>query len=176
MTNWGAYQPYVPPCQGPLHLLTRREARQSFEHLMRHKTDRIDELRRLTSMNGVHLSQDDAAVQDLNDWYRRNIQPDSVDPQRLRPLWYAVTNDVALFLGDTLINRFPKLRWEFFTQGKRNVSYHRAVIMGFSRVTNPRYNLDVDRLIATYGHQIIARENVTPDYFVSMLRAAAARV
>jgi hypothetical protein len=43
----------------------------------------------------------------------------------------SLTNDVALFLGDEMIARNPGLRWEFFTWGKRDLSYQRHVIMGF---------------------------------------------
>jgi hypothetical protein len=34
--------------------------------------------------------------------------------------------------------------------------------MGFSEVANPKYNLDIDRAVATYGHRIVAsRGSVT---------------
>jgi hypothetical protein len=29
-------------------------------------------------------------------------------PGRLLPVWYSVVNDVALFLGDVMIQRFPR--------------------------------------------------------------------
>ncbi len=50
----------------------------------------------------------------------------------------------------------PGLRWEFFTWGKKDVSYQRHVIMGFSRVPSPKYNLDLEAAVAAYGHRIIA--------------------
>jgi hypothetical protein len=39
----------------------------------------------------------------------------------LLPDWYSVVNDLALFLGETMIERCSTLRWEFFTGGKKNV-------------------------------------------------------
>lgn len=40
------------------------------------------------------------------------------DPERLRNVWYAVVNDIALFLGDTVVSRAPTLRWDLFLAGK----------------------------------------------------------
>lgn len=39
---------------------------------------------------------------------------------------------------------------------KKEVAHHRHVIMGFSLVPNPKYNMDIDRLVANYAHRIVA--------------------
>ena len=75
-----------------------------------------------------------------------------------------MVNDVALFLGDVLIERCPGLHWEFFTWGKKNAAYQRHVIMGFSRVPNPKYNIDIDAAVAAYGHRIVASRGSVPRY------------
>jgi hypothetical protein len=155
--NWDGYEIYHPGVFGPLNTLPRGEARRAFNALMEAKSARIEMLRRLLKANGVELASTDAAIQDLNDWFRANVQADPSKPGRLLPEWYSVVNDVALFLGDVMIERCPGLRWEFFTWGKKNVSYQRHVIMGFGQVPEPKYNLDVDRRVATYAHRIVAR-------------------
>jgi hypothetical protein len=80
------------------------------------------------------------------------------------PEWYSVVNDVALFLGDVILERCPGLRWEFFTGGKKDVAYQRHVIMGFSRVPNSKFNVDIDRNVATYAHRIVASRGSVPTY------------
>ncbi len=36
--------------------------------------------------------------------------------------------------------------------------------MGFSKVPNPKYNLDLDRRVATYGHRIVASRGSVANY------------
>ena len=45
-----------------------------------------------------------------------------------------------------------------------------------SGVANPKYNLDIDRLVATYGHRIIAGEQVETEAFATWIAAAASKV
>jgi hypothetical protein len=172
--DWADYEPHVPPYLGPLHELTRRQARESFERLMEAKPRRLGQLTRLLQANGLVIADDDESVQCLNDWFRHNVEPNPDDATRLRNLWYAVVNDIALFLGDVLIRRCPGLRWEMFTSGRRDMAFQRHVIVGFTNVANPKYNVDIDLAVATYGHQIISGEEVDPKFFVAVLHAAAA--
>jgi hypothetical protein len=174
--DWDGYEPYVPPFYGLLNEMPRRQARQSFEHLMASRRDRFDNLKELLRVNGVEFGSDDASIQRLNDWFRENVEASATDPSRLRNLWYAVVNDVALYLGDVMIERSPGLWWEMFTRGAKNVSYQRPVLVGFTRVPNPNYNVDVDRLVAGYGHRIIAGHEVASDQFLKVLRSVAADV
>jgi hypothetical protein len=154
--DWDGYEIYHPGVSAPLATLPRTEARRAFFKVMAEKAARIEMLGRLLAANGVELSGTDAGIQDLNDWFVANVEADPDNPGRLLPDWSSVVNDVALFLGDVIIQRCPDLRWEFYTGGKKNVSYQRHVIMGFSQVSNPKVNLDIDRRLAAYGHQIIA--------------------
>ena len=89
-------------------------------------------LRRLLKANGEDLGVEDAAIQDLNDWFHANVEAGPHQPGSLLPAWYSVVHDVAVFLGEVMIGRHPNLRWEFFTWGKTDVAYQRHVIMGFS--------------------------------------------
>jgi hypothetical protein len=107
---------------------------------------------------------------------RQRDLADRLAPQRpgsLLPDWYSVVNDVALFLGDVMIERHPNLHWEFFTWGKKNASYQRPVIMGFG-TEDPKFrtNLDVHRGVATYGHRIVAQRGSIPTYGTVTVRGA----
>lgn len=154
--DWSGYEVYHPGVFGSLNTLPRDEARQVFNEVMDEKSVRIEMLRRLLKANGMELDDSDSGIQDLNDWFMASVEADPANPGRLLPEWYSVVNDVALFLGDVIIERCPGLRWEFYTWGKKNVSYQRHVIMGFSKMSNPKVNLDLDRRVAAYGHQIVA--------------------
>src|SRR5690348_14110430 len=84
-----------------------------------------------------------------HDWFRGEVE---IEPGsgRLRKRWYAVVNDIGLFLGEVMVERSPILSWVFFTKGKKMSAYQRHVIMGFTKVENPDY-VDIDIGVATYG-------------------------
>lgn len=172
--DWAGYEPFDPGVTKPLHEVTKREARDAFNRLMAAREKRIGEVRRLLERNGVELGADDADLQALNDWFRAEVEGDR-ETGRLLPRWYAVVNDLALFLGDVIIERGPGLRWAMFDKGARDIAFQRHVLMGFSGVPNPKYNVDIDRLLATYGHRIISGEQVEPDAFVTWVAAAASK-
>jgi hypothetical protein len=154
--NWDGYEIYHPTAVGPAHEMARADARREFDALMKSLPERIEMLRRLMAANGAVLAGTDVGIQDLNDWFAAGVEADPGKPGRLMPEWYSVVRDVALFLGETLIGRCPGLRWEFFTWGKKDVAFQRHVIMGFSQVPNPKYNIDLEQAVAAYGHRIIA--------------------
>lgn len=162
--NWDGYEIYDPGVVGPPNTLLRAEARRAFQRLMTEKPVRIDMLRQLLKANGVELSSTDDGILKLNEWFLANVEPDPDQPGRLLPEWYSVVRDIGLFLGETMIERCPGLRWEFFTGGKKNVAYQKHVIMGFSRSPNPRFNLDIDGMVAGYGHRVVASRGSVPTY------------
>ena len=73
--------------------------------------------------------------------------------------------DTALFLGDVRIRRNPHLHWAFYVGGKRDIGYQKPVIMGFKDAPT-RYYVDIDRLVATQAHRIVAGDDVERDMFV----------
>ncbi len=154
--DWGEYVPYVPAVAGRPNELSRADARRVFDHCMETKPARLEVLAELLRRNGVEPGTTDTGIQALNDWFVANIKPDPDHPGFLHPLWYSVAHDVALFLGDVLIERHPTLRWEFFTWGKKSVAYQWHVIMGYSTV-DPKFrvNTDLARIVTGYGHLII---------------------
>lgn len=172
--NWDDYKIYDPGVRGPLHELSRKDARGAFDRLMKQKAARIEMLERLAANNGVELDGSDVSLQDLNDWLRDEVETDPSQPGRLKPTWYSVVNDIALYLGDLMIGRCPSLCWAFYTGGVKDVSYQRHVLMGF-KTGNPKYNVDVDRLLATYVHRIAAGAEVEDDAFWKWLEAADAQ-
>lgn len=170
--NWDGYVIYHPGTSAPPHALPRADARRGFAKRMEERPVRIEMLRRLLRANGVELADTDDGIQELNDWFRTSVEADPDNPGRLTPEWYSVANDVALFLGDVMLQRCPQLRWEFYTWGAKNVSYQKHVIMGFSQVPNPKYNIDIDRRVVTYGHRLVAGRGSVPTYGRQTVRGA----
>jgi hypothetical protein len=141
---------------------------------MKAKPDRKVALARLLKANGLRLVQSDAGVQSLDNWFVDSVEP---DPQRdagmLMPIWYSVVNDIALYLGDIIIERAPALRWEFFTSRRRDPAFQRHVITGFP-APNSKDHMDVDWMIATYAHRTVVGMSVRDDEFVQIVKNAGA--
>lgn len=138
--TWGDYEVYDPGAFGPSNMLSRAEARRALNLLMEAKPRRIGMLRHLLSVNHVELSSADSAIQDLNDWFRLNVEADRNKPGRLTPDWYSVVNDIALFLGDVMIERCPGLRWEFYIWGTKI----RGVEIDLDAVTTSADHLEIE--------------------------------
>ena len=58
-----------------------------------------------------------------------------------------------------------------FDKGKRALSYQRHVLVGFSRVPNPNH-VDIDLLLATYGHRVVGRLGVDSEALVAWVQSA----
>jgi hypothetical protein len=171
-TDWTDYEPFDPGIHQPVHELSRREAKAAFERLMAAKEARIAELDRLLCANGLGLDDSPEGLARLNLWFSSEVEPDPNNPSRLRPLWYAVVNDLALYLGDVIISRAPTLHWAFFNGSPRDAEFQRHVLMGFTKVANSKYNVDIDLRLAGYGHRIVKGERVTGDEFQTWIDTA----
>jgi hypothetical protein len=171
--EWEAYEVYDPGAHGLLEQLPRRDARRAYERLMASRAHRADELRRLLAANGIELGTDDTSIDALDRWFVATVQGDAA-AKRLESKWYSVVNDIALFLGDAMIARSGgQLRWEFFTHGKRDLAYQRHVIVGFSGVKNPRYNVDIDYLVAAYGIEALSDRSLSGRFLLWLCSAVA---
>lgn len=173
--DWDGYEPFDPGIWGPLHELSRKDARAAYDRLMSEKPQRIEALKAVLERNGVISGESLADVQALNDWFRVEVEPDEANPARLRPIWYSVVNDIALFLGDLMIQRSPNLKWTFFDKRKKDAAFQRHVIIGFKEVANPDFYIDIDAAVASDAHRIIVGKPVPEDSFCRILRYAESK-
>jgi hypothetical protein len=173
--NWGNWEPFEGAPGQPLREVDRATARRYFDELMSARGARKQQLEQLLDRNGVRISVDDAGLQRLDDWYQSGVCAAGTDPERLTDRWYAVGLDIGLYLGDAIIDRAPALEWRLFTEGRRDASYQRPVLMGFRGVKNPRYNVDPERLVGTHGHRLVAGDDEPRDFFVELVNAAVAK-
>ncbi len=118
---------------------------------------RLAMLGQLLEANGTKMGRSELAVQGINDWFLEQVEPDPENPGYLLTSWYSVVHDLALLLGEVMIERHPNLHWELFVWGRSNVAYHRHVIMGM-KAEDPKLhtNIDVEGMLTAYGHQIVA--------------------
>jgi hypothetical protein len=181
--DWDEYVLDDRGVRGRLAEQPRSVARQAFDRLMHEKPARVEVLRRLLRANGLELNGSDDGIQELNEWFVRSVEADPDHPGRLAQEWYSVAHDVALFLGDVMIDRCPQLRWDLFTGGKKDAAYHRHIITGFTKVPNKKYNIDIAQQVVTYAHRVIVGRGSIPHYGSVNIRgididvdAAAARV
>jgi hypothetical protein len=154
--DWGGYEAFDPGFAGaPLHEVDRDAAEMHFFGLMEEKQERKRQLAELARHSGgFELDGSDESVEALDRWFRANVEADPDRPERLRPMWYAVAQDIGLWLGDLLIERHPHLEWRLFVWGKTDVSYQRPVVIGF-KVPNPKYNADFEWTVDVYGHRLV---------------------
>jgi hypothetical protein len=170
--DWEQYILFDPEVDRPLAELSAREARRHYDRLIEAKAERIAALKGLVARAGIELDGSDESIQRLNDWFRANVEPDPRFPDRPRGRWFSVTQDIALYFGELLIAQFPHLRWELGKGGKRDISFQRPVIVGFTKA-HPSYDVDMDWALGQYAYEIVRGEPVDDDQFLGMLRSAA---
>jgi len=149
--EWGDWESFAGGVGRPLHEVDRATARRYFDDLMASRPERRRQLERLFALNDVAVGMGDEGVQALNDWYRANVEASPREPDRLAARWYAVGLDIGLYLGEAIIARAPGIDWQLWTHGRRDASYHRPVLAGFTGVPNPKYHVDPDQLVAVHG-------------------------
>lgn len=153
------------------HSLSRAQALHRFEESLQLAPLRLDSLANLLELNGVDLEGSDAGIQRLNEWFLANVAPDRDVPGALSREWYSVAHDIALFLGNVMIERDENLRWALFVWGKSNVAFHRGVIVGLSSEDPKlRTNIDIDRMVTSYAHQTVQYRGSIPTWGTVIIR------
>lgn len=67
---------------------------------------------------------------------------------------FSICNDIAIYISELVIAQSRSVHWHFCIEGKRNVYYHRPVLIGFN-VANPRYVVDIDYALCTYTYRVL---------------------
>lgn len=131
-TNWNGYTPFqriggrVAGSE-----LSADDALARFEQVTSSIAGRITELGKLTRANGFELGTDPGHIEQLKDWLIHSIE--DAGHRELRPYWQSVLYDVAIFAGESLIQRIPYLKWTVPTKGTRRSTPHfrETVVGGF---------------------------------------------
>lgn len=177
LVDWSTYQNRGTVVLDPSSL-SRSDARRAYNEWIESKPYRIDLLCRFLARNGVVLGTSDASVQELNNWYVEHVtskallRPD--DSWVLADRWYSVSDDIAAFLGDLMVERNPGLYWNLFTpSSKRSFSYHQPVIKGYtlgSHVVDDDLCVSPRAIVVAVGHNVVLghRERVITEFVESL--------
>jgi hypothetical protein len=152
--------------------MSQSDAKRVFDARIASIGDRTAAIASLLGANGIALSPDRASLQVANDWFVANVERDPSSPDRLRPLWYSVVNDLSLFLSEVILSGAPNLRWRFVDRPPSDLAFQRHVLSGFTRVPNPRYYVDIDDMLAAYGLRATKDRGLDREAFVRWVEDA----
>ena len=82
--------------------------------------------------------------------------------------WTGLVADVSLWLGDHIIARAPALSWRLFTSHKKATGYQRPVLMGFTRVDDRFYYVDIAFMVASWADLAAKRRLVKADFLATV--------
>lgn len=137
--SWSSYVAFQPGVSQPWHELSPGDARKVFAKVIAAREERVASLRQLLEANGRQLGISNDDIQDLEDWFRGHVVADPDEPSRPDARSLALAFDIGVFLGELMIRRRPELRWKLLTSPKRDVSFQRPVVSGFS---DPSMHID----------------------------------
>ena len=175
--DWAGYVPFDARVDGPLRDVPREVADDHFARLMAARPVRRAALAALWSRHGGgDLDADGPAA--VGAWLAAALGAAGkgalTGPSA--GLWSGVIADVALWLGDRVIHATSgRVRWELLTAPKKATGYQRPVLVGFTRVDDPRYYVDIAHLAASWA-QLAAkgRPNVRADFLATIEQATIA--
>jgi hypothetical protein len=155
--DWDDYEPFDARVSGALRDAAREDAEAHFARLMAARPARVAALAALAGRHGVALEP--AA---LGAWLVEVLP--LADAARASGL----VADVALWLGERIISLAPSLRWELFVAHKKATGYQRPVLVGFTRVADPRYYVDVAFMVASWAELAARRRAVKADFLATI--------
>ncbi len=155
----GVWQSLDLGVSGPLRDATRAEAERAFERLMAAREARC---RMLVELAGT----DELEV--MSPWLARAARELGVERVD------GIAVDAALWLGERIIAQAPWLRWELYVGVKKSTGYQRAVLVGFRRVDDARYYVDVAHFVASWLELCARRRAVKEDFLVTVFETTLA--
>ncbi len=175
--EWDGYEPYDPGVADPPNRLSRSEARQVFKRRMGAKSAHIEMLGRLLKANGNGIGTDErlqSRISTTGFWPASRLTLDS--PAGSRPTgirWHTTWR--CSRRGDNRAAPAPALGVLHLGQDKRRVPASRDHGL---QTEDPKFhtNVDIDRMVATYAHQIIEARGSIPAYGTVEVRGARMNV
>ncbi|CAN7564543.1 hypothetical protein [Rhizobacter sp. LjRoot28] len=166
------YPPYVAPHVGPPRRWTDAQAHQNLAHLMSHKPERLAGLARFLDPVGIDIRPAldggpwEPTVQALHQWANAHW-PALHDPRHAstahwlaslrqgEDIVYSLLLDVALLLGELVVQRHPGFRWDLDLDPQNGrddmTSYRRVVLLqGAPASSLPQVELDVEAVVVAH--------------------------
>jgi hypothetical protein len=160
--DWDGYVPFDAGVTGSLRDAPRAVAEDHFARLMAARPVRAAALAALAARHGVALEP-----VALGTWLVAAL------PDNDAALASGLIADVSLWLGERIISGTP-LRWELFVSHKKATGYQRPVLMGFSKVADPHYYVDVAFMVASWAELAARRRGVRADFLETIVQVTRA--
>ena len=111
---------------------------------------------------GIKLNYSERSLEQLDEFFPRIVIDDQQDngelpskTSRPSPEAFSLCNDIGMYLGEMLRQCSSTLHWELLTWNKRDVYYHRPVILGFSKVKNRNFSVDFYDMLCGYAFRLV---------------------
>ena len=131
--RFSQYMVFDPGVDRPLKEVSRSDAEKHFEHHFASIEERLDKLQRLLGPE-TELDFSDHSLEQLDNWFPAFIARYCTENEWPTPEAFSLSNDVAMYLGETLLRRGPHLKWRLELSHKQDISYQRPVVAGFRKV------------------------------------------
>jgi hypothetical protein len=158
------YQPFDPGVTGPLRDATREAAERHFERLMAARASRRAALEALFARNGGSLPIEPGP---LGAWLASALASAGAP---MPAVWTGVVADTALWLGERIVAAAPHLSWTLLVAPKKATGYQRPVLVGFRRVSDARYYVDVAHMVASWAELAAKRRAAKDDFLATIER------
>lgn len=149
------YTCFNPKVTKPRYLLERKEARQAYDLYIDSIPERIDILNKLLIEYGCEKLQGADSLEDIHSIYY-NTCSKNTPRENLTALELSIASDLGMFMGNLAIKNCDTLFWKLHTFGKTDFHYQSPVIMGFKNTKIPKYSINFEFVINSYGHRIIS--------------------
>ena len=153
---------------GPLRNATRDAAERYFARLMQARAARVASLEMLCARNGLAPPIEPAA---LGAWLAPHLA-DAGAP--LPAMLTGVIADVSLWIGERIIAAAPHISWTLLVAPKKATGYQRPVLIGFRRVDDPRYYVDLAHMVASWAELAAKRRPIQLDFLATIERVTLA--
>lgn len=171
--DWGDYLPFDAQLDAPLREVERPVAEAHLQRLLAARPARRAALAALAARHGVSLDGP-AAAAEVGAWLRPALaaagKPALDGPDAWR--WSGLVADVALWLGERMIAAARAaggpLDWALCTSHKKATGYQRPVLMGFRRVEDRHYYVDVAFMVASWADLAARGRLARPDFLATI--------
>jgi hypothetical protein len=166
-----SYSVFDPGVDRPLHKVSREEAIRHFEHHVVSIEERLAQLQLLVESAGIELDFSDRSLHQLDQWFPAVISSYGVENEWPTPEALSICSDLAMYLGEVLRRRGPKLEWRLELGDKRDMAYQRPVIAGFQQVRDPSYSVDYDDMLCGYAVRLAQGGDAEKGYIPKILKS-----
>lgn len=173
------YTAYDHIFEGNPSEMTRENARDSFNHFIKHKNEQVLRLEKLLAQNGLRFTGDSDDIRAINMWLNKNIcyseydfyiDEDGIKQNYINPDWSNILFDLGIYISEIVIQNTDNVSWTFNENVPRNeISYQSPVLTGFSKIKSKGYYRNFGLALFNYAQEIIENPDDASDDFFNFI-------